>query len=89
MKEIRMDTYKNSGYAPSPKKVGSEHYKVLLEDYEFYMPVQQLQNIANYHNDGMKLEDIAAKVRRNPIEVMMAILDQFTEGNITRPFAYR
>ncbi|WP_096269480.1 hypothetical protein [Paucisalibacillus globulus] len=64
-------------------------YVILLEDLEFAMPKDQLREITQLHNNGMKLEDISQEVKRNEYEVLIALMHQAKRGVRVRPFAYR
>lgn len=71
-----------------PKKSG--HYVILLDDLEFAMSKEQLWQITNLHNDGMKLEDISEYVKRDKYEVLIALIHQAKKGTVKlRPFARR
>jgi hypothetical protein len=62
---------------------------ILLSDLEFAMPKEQLQLITKLHNEGMRLEDIVNEVKRNPYEVLIALIHQVKQGKKLRPLAYR
>lgn len=62
---------------------------ILLEDLEFAMPKDQLEDITKLHNDGINFQDIAKEVKRHPYEVIIALLHQVKQGRHMRPFAFR
>lgn len=65
-------------------------YVILLDDLEFAMSKEQLWEITNLHNDGMKLEDISEHVQRDKYEVLIALIHQAKKGTVKlRPFARR
>lgn len=65
-------------------------YVILLEDLDFRLPIIKLSHITKLHNDGMEFEDIAKKMKRDPYEIIIALLHQ-AKGNraYLRPIAYR
>ncbi|MBT2215863.1 hypothetical protein KK120_08875 [Virgibacillus dakarensis] len=77
------------GNAPILPEIGSEKYVILLEDLEFCMPKDQLKHITDLHNDGMWIDDIAEEVKRNPYEVLLALIHQVKRGYKMRPMAFR
>lgn len=77
------------GFIPIPEQIGSENYVILLEDLEFCMPKEQLQEITGLHNDGMNFEDIAKEVKRNKFEVLLALIHQAKRGCKLAPLAFR
>lgn len=66
------------------------NYVILLEDLEFAISKKQLERIAFKHNQGMSLEEITESERRDPYEVILALL-HLTRSNKRhiRPFAFR
>lgn len=62
---------------------------ILLEDLEFGMTRGQLNKITRLHNAGMDFKEISQEVKRNPYEVILAILHQTRQGKGIRPLAYR
>ncbi|GGB63731.1 hypothetical protein GCM10011409_46000 [Lentibacillus populi] len=62
---------------------------ILLEELEFCMPKDQLRTITELHNNGMWIEDIAEEVKRNPYEVLLALIHQVKRGYKMRPLAVR
>lgn len=77
------------GYTPLLNTDRARENVILLEDLEFAMPKDQLENITEMHNDGMDFQEIAKEVRRNPYEVIIALLHQTKLGRKMRPMAYR
>lgn len=69
----------------------SQHrdYVILLEDLEFAMSKEQLLRITKMHNDGYSLEEIMESERRDPYEIILALLHQTRKKWLLRPFAYR
>jgi hypothetical protein len=53
------------------------------------MPVEQLNQVTKLHNAGMDFKAISKKVKRNPYEVIVALLHQTKSGKGIKPFAYR
>lgn len=75
-KEPVMNTWSQNGFAPILPEIGADNYVILLEDLEFGMDKQQLQEITDLHNNGVDFQDIAKQVKRNPYEVLMALIHQ-------------
>jgi len=67
----------------------SEDYVILLPNLEFAMSKSQLKTITELHNEGMWIEDIAEEVKRNPYEVLIALIHQVMRGAKVKPLAYR
>lgn len=44
-----------------------------------------LDQIAELHNDGHCLEDIADTFKREPTEILLGLIHQAEQGKITRP----
>ncbi|MGM8212608.1 hypothetical protein ACLIBH_07420 [Virgibacillus sp. W0430] len=65
-------------------------YVTLLDgDLEFRMHKEQLQVITDLHNNGIHYEDIAQKIKREPIEVIIALLHQAYGNRVDlQPLAY-
>ena len=66
-------------------------YIILLQDLEFAMSPSQLERILDMHNQGMKIEEIAEKEKRDPYEVILALLHQARKSpkSIKKPIGYR
>lgn len=64
-------------------------YVFLLDDLELAMTREQLKRITKAWNDGMELEEIAEDERRDPVEVLLALIHQAKRRNKLRPFAFR
>lgn len=79
----------SQGNPPILPETRARDYVILLEDLEFCMPKQQLEKITNLHNSGTDIEDIAMKVKRNPYEVLLAIIHQVKRGIKMRPLAFK
>lgn len=77
------------GYTPILNTDRARENVILLEDLEFAMPKDQLEDITELHNSGMDFQDIAKEVRRNPYEVIIALLHQVKSGKQMAPLAYR
>lgn len=60
---------------------------ILLDTLEFGMPKSQLEEITELHNRGWGFEEISEEVRRNPYEVIVALLHQVMKGRKMRPMA--
>lgn len=74
---------------PMLKEKRVRNYVFILEDFELAFSHEQLKRITDDWNDGEKLEDIAERERRNPTEVLLALIHQANDKKIKRPFAYR
>lgn len=74
-------------YAPILEQTGDN--VILLEDLEFGMPREQLEEITHLHNNGWDFQEIAKEVKRNPYEVIIALLHQVRQGRKMRPLAFR
>lgn len=71
-------------------KPQEEPYIIMLEDLEFAITRKELWHITNLHNAGMRLEDISLEVKRDPYEVIIALLHQARTNRINlRPLAWR
>lgn len=57
---------------------------IMLEDFNFIMPLKQLNLITELHNNGMKVGEISEQVKRNEYEVLLALIHQTDKGKITR-----
>lgn len=64
-------------------------YVFLFEGLEFAMHKDQLKRVTDSWNAGSDLEFIAKKERRNPIEILLALMHQANSGYKLRPFAGR
>lgn len=64
-------------------------YVILLDDLEFVMTKEHLNDITLLHNNGKSLEYISKFVKRNEYEVLLALIHQAKRGVKLRPFAYR
>ncbi len=75
---------------PLMKQTRRRDYVILLDDLEFGMSKEQLREITDLHNEGMKYEDISERVQRHPVEVIVALLHQAKDNRVNlKPFAYR
>lgn len=64
-------------------------YVIILDDLEFAFQKDQLDEIAELHNDGVRLSDISRITKRDEYEVMLAIIHLHRQGKLTRPLARR
>ena len=64
-------------------------YVIILDDLEFAFRQDQLDEIAELHNDGVRLSDISKITKRDEYEVMLAIIHLHRQGKLTRPLARR
>ena len=64
-------------------------YVIILDDLEFAFQKDQLDEIAELHNDGVRLSDISKITKRDEYEVMLAIIHLHRQGKLTRPLARR
>lgn len=71
-------------------------YIYLLEHLELAMTTEQLDRVVEKHNAGMDYRLIAKQERRNPVEIIIALLHQLTVSQkdhnrssvrVKRPFA--
>lgn len=71
-----------------------KNYVFLLEHLEPAMSVEQLDRVIEKHNAGMHYNEIAEDERRNPAEIVIALIHQATSISrqnrstieLTRPF---
>ena len=64
-------------------------YVIILDDLEFAFRKDQLDEIADLHNDGVRLSDISKITKRDEYEVMLAIIHLHRQGKLTRTLARR
>ena len=64
-------------------------YVIILDDLEFAFQKDQLDEIAELHNDGVRLSDISKITKRDEYEVLLAIIHLHRKGKLTRPLARR
>ena len=64
-------------------------YVIILDDLEFAFRHEQLDEIAELHNDGVRLSEISRITRRDEYEVLLAIIHLHRQGKLTRPLARR
>jgi len=76
-------------FARMLKPIGKENYVIILDDLEFAFQKDQLYEIAELHNDGVRLSEISRETRRDEYEVLLAIIHLHREGKLTRPLARR
>jgi len=62
---------------------------IALEDLDFLFSRNQLETIADLHNDGMWVTDIAERIERNEYEVLIALIHLHRAGRLTKHLAYR
>ncbi|SET85077.1 hypothetical protein SAMN05216389_14013 [Oceanobacillus limi] len=61
---------------------------ILLEGKELGISKRQLKEITELHNKGMHYKQISKRVKRDPIEVIVALLHQVDRKKPMKPFAY-
>lgn len=71
-----------------PKKRARD-YVVILDDLEFAFEKDKLDVIAEMHNAGEWVTDIAKKVKRNEFETLLAIVHLHKRRRLTRELAFR
>lgn len=72
------------GYQVNNIKPGKD-YVFLLEDMEFAMTKDQLERVTKNWNNGIKITDIAQSERRDPVEVLIALIHQARRGIRLKP----
>jgi len=82
-----MNTLNNK--IPIMQQTFSRDYVILLEDLEMGISKDQLNHITNLHKAGMDFEDISQEVKRDPYEVLVALIHQAKRGHVLPAFAYR
>lgn len=65
---------------PMIEQTGRKDHVILLDELEFGMSKGQLETITKMHNEGMDFQDISKEVKRNPYEVIVALLHQAKIG---------
>jgi len=60
-------------------------YIYLLEDMEFAMTPEQLDRVTQNWNNGYKVSELAEFERRDPIEILIALIHQAKRGRKLRP----
>lgn len=58
---------------------------IALEEIDFIWEESQVHLVRNYWKEGKVLIDIAAEIKRKPIEVFLLLLDQAERGIIKGP----
>lgn len=58
---------------------------IALDGLEFAFPIDQLEKIKNMHNTGYHFNQISQAVKRNPYEVIIALLHLAREGHYLLP----
>jgi len=67
------------------KQTRSREYIIALDGLEFAFSKVQLEQIKELHNAGYHFKDISKIVKRNPYEVIIALLHLAREGAWLRP----
>ncbi|MDY0396804.1 hypothetical protein ACFSMW_14750 [Virgibacillus halophilus] len=75
-------------YLPTSLTSNFEDNIILMEDVEFTMSKEQLKQITMLHNEGWHFKKIANEVKRDPFEVIIALLHQVRHRKEMRPFAW-
>lgn len=60
-------------------------YIYLLEDMEFAMPKDQLERVTKMWNEGYWIRFISEIEKRDPIEILIALIHQAKRGRKLRP----
>ena len=79
--------FKTSGKA-IPLIPLSEHNDFIFENDELAFIPGQLREIADLHNYGMTVPDIAELERRTKKEILLALIELAYQEKITRPLAF-
>lgn len=74
---------------PLIKESRHRDYVILLEDLEFAMSKEQLKRITDLHNAGYTLEEIMDVEKRDPYEIIIALLQSKRSKRHMRPFGSR
>ncbi len=53
---------------------------ILLEDKDFYFTQSEIDEIIALHNNGLHYQTIATQVKRDPVEVILCLLDAAEKG---------
>lgn len=62
---------------------------IILDDVNFMFDKVELAHITKPHNEGMHYKEIAKKFKREPLEVVLALLHQASEEKVSlRTFGY-
>ena len=73
---------------PIMQQTFSRDYVILLGDLEMGISKDQLNHITNLHKAGMDWEDISQEVKRDPYEVLVALIHQAKRGHVLPPFRH-
>lgn len=60
-------------------------YVFLLDDMEFAMTPEQLDRVTQNWNNGYKVSELAEFERRDPVEILIALIHQAKRGKRLRP----
>lgn len=72
------------GYQVNNIRPGKD-YVFLLEDMEFAMTKDQLKRVTKKWNEGYWIPIIAEMEKRNPVEILIALIHQAKKGRKIRP----
>ncbi|HEY4601234.1 MAG TPA: hypothetical protein VIG73_08195 [Cerasibacillus sp.] len=62
---------------------------IILDNANFMFGKVELAHITKFHNEGMHYKEIAKKFKREPLEIVLALLHQASEGKVSlRTFGY-
>lgn len=64
------------------------HWTNMLEDLEFIIETEKLDEIARLHNEGYNMHQISKCVKRYSWETLIAIIHLARQGRLTRPIAF-
>lgn len=71
--------------APILKQTRARDNVIMLEGLEFNISKKQLREITELHNEGKTYNEISKTVKRDPYEVILALLHQTRRGYKMRP----
>lgn len=71
-----------NAYVSKIETLDRSDYVILLDDLEFRMTKRQLKEITRLNNLGYGVNKISEKVKRDPHEVIIALLHQSRKGSI-------
>jgi hypothetical protein len=67
------------------KQTRKRDYVYLLDDLELTMTKNQLERVTQNWNEGYRIMSIAEMERRDPIEILFALIHQAKRGRTLRP----
>lgn len=79
----------NAQTIPLLKEARKRDYVFVLEDLELAFPREQLSQITKSWNNGRDLDQIAKDFKRQPLEILLALIHQARSNRVRRPFSRR